>query len=302
MHVYVRYNKKHALLSSMIVVGGSSSRDLAKELAGILGCKYIQAATTRFPDGECYTRIDSDNLDDDVVIVQNTYPDGNLVEMFLLQDAVHRMGAKTITLVIPYFGYARQDRVFRPGEPESAKVMSKRLAMLADRVITVDIHKEDVLRFFDCETKDVKASSAIADYFKERDVDIVLSPDLGAKDRAKEVGVRMGKPYDHLEKTRISGTEVSIKPSKSNCKGKNVLIVDDIIATGGTIIAAAAQLKKEGVKNVYVACTHGVFVDGAVQKLTGSSLDGVLCCNTLENELSHISVAPIIAEALKSKR
>lgn len=286
----------------MIVVGGSSSRDLAKELAGILECKFIQAATTRFPDGECYTRIDSESLDDDVVIVQNTYPDGNVVEMFLIQDAVHRMGARSITLVIPYFGYARQDRVFRPGEPESAKVMSKHLGMLADRVITIDIHKEDVLRFFDCETMDLKASEAIADYFMDRDIDIVLSPDIGAKERAKEVAVRMGKTHDHLEKTRISGTEVHIKPSTLNCEGKNILIVDDIIATGGTIIAAAAQLKKEGVKSVYVACTHGVFVDGAVQKLTGSSLDGVLCCNTLENELSHISVAPIFANALRSKR
>ena len=107
----------------MIIVGGSSSRDLAKELASILGCQYIQAASTKFPDGENYTRIDCESLNDDVVIVQNTYPDSNMIEMFLLQDAVRRMGAKTITLVIPYFGYARQDRVFKPGEPESAKVM-----------------------------------------------------------------------------------------------------------------------------------------------------------------------------------
>ena len=120
----------------MIIVGGSSSRDLAKELAAILQCTYVQAATTRFPDGECYTRIDHKELDDDVVIVQNTYPDGNMIEMFLLQDAVRRLGAKTITLVIPYFGYARQDRVFKPGEPESARVVAEHLDMVCDRVIT----------------------------------------------------------------------------------------------------------------------------------------------------------------------
>ena len=151
----------------MIIVGGSSSRDLAKEMASILGCKYVQAASTRFPDGECYTRIDEESLDDDVVIVQNTYPNDNLIEMFLLQDAVHRMGAKKVTLVIPYFGYARQDRVFKPGEPESAKVMCRHLNMGCDRVITIDIHKEAVLDHFDCPHVDLKAASVIADYFKD---------------------------------------------------------------------------------------------------------------------------------------
>ena len=126
----------------MIVIGGSASMDLAKELASVMGCDYIQAATTTFPDGECYTRIDAEKLDDDVVIVQTTSPDSKLIELLLLQDAVRRLGAKSITLVIPYFGYARQDRVFKPGEPESAKVMCQHLDMNCDRVITVDIHKE----------------------------------------------------------------------------------------------------------------------------------------------------------------
>lgn len=286
----------------MIVVGGSSSRDLAKELAMILGCKYIQAATTRFPDGECYTRIDSESLHDDVVIVQNTYPDENIIEMFLLQDAVKRMGAKKITLVIPYFGYARQDRIFKPGEPESAKVMAKRLDMMCDRVVTIDIHKETVLKHFKARSKDLKASGAIADYFMDRGIDLVLSPDIGAAGRAKEVGTKMGVPFDHLEKKRISGTEVRIAPAHMDCMDKNVLIVDDIIATGGTIIAATEQLKEAGAKSVTVACTHGVFARNAMERLTGSTIDGVLCCNTIENEVSHISVAPIVADLLMRKR
>lgn len=286
----------------MIVVGGSSSRDLAKELAMILGCRYIQAATTRFPDGECYTRIDSDSLHDDVVIVQNTYPDENIIEMFLLQDAVKRMGAKKVTLVIPYFGYARQDRIFKPGEPESAKVMAKRLDMMCDRVVTIDIHKEAVLKHFKAKSKDLKASKAIADYFRDKGIDIVLSPDIGAADRAKDVGTQMGVPYDHLEKTRLSGTDVRIAPARMDCMNKNVLIVDDIIATGGTIIAATQQLKEAGAKSVTVACTHGVFAGNAMVRLTGSTIDGVLCCNTIENEVSHISVAPTVADLLKRKR
>ena len=283
----------------MIIVGGSSSKDLAKELARILDCKYVQALSTRFPDGECYTRIDEESLDDDVVIVQNTYPDPNLIEMILIQDVVKGLGAKTVTLVIPYFGYARQDRVFKPGEPESAKVMCQLLDRVCDRVITVDVHKEEMLRFFSCPSKDVKAAEAIADYFKDKKIDMVLSPDIGAAGRAKDVGTRMNVPYDHLQKTRLSGTEVRIQPASSTVDGKNILIVDDIIATGGTIIAATAQLKEAGAKSVTVACTHGVFVNNAIERLTGSSLDGVLCCNTLENGVSHISVASVIAKALK---
>ncbi|MDR3074959.1 MAG: ribose-phosphate diphosphokinase [Candidatus Methanoplasma sp.] len=285
----------------MIIVGGSSSKDLAKELSNALGCAYVQAATTRFPDGECYTRIDNESMNDDVVIVQNTYPDSNLIEMFLLQDAVKKLGAKRMTLVIPYFGYARQDRVFRPGEPESAKVMTKHLGMMCDRVFTVDIHKESILDYFECPHRDLKAAHAIADHFKGKNIDLVLSPDVGAKDRAKAVGERMDVPYDHLEKVRLSGSDVRISPAKMDCVGKNVLIVDDMISTGGTIVAAKQALREAGARSVSVACTHGLFVNNALERLTGNALEAVLCCNTLENEVSHISVAGIISEALGEK-
>lgn len=285
----------------MIIVGGSSSRELAKETATILDCPYVQAASMRFPDGECYTRIDNESLNDDVVVVQNTYPDTNMIEMFLLQNAVRNMGAKSITLVIPYFGYARQDRIFKPGEAESAKVMCQHLNMDCDRVITVDLHKESTLDHFTCAHKDLKAASSIADYFSTKNIDLVLSPDIGAAGRAKDVGERMGVPYDHLEKTRLSGSDVRISPASMDCKGKSVLIVDDMISTGGTIVAAKQALMEAGAKSVSVACTHGVFVNNALERLTGSSLDAVLCCNTLENKVSHISVASIIAEAIKEK-
>lgn len=283
----------------MIVIGGSASMDLAKELASVMGCDYIQAATTTFPDGECYTRIDAEKLDDDVVIVQTTSPDSKLIELLLLQDAVRRLGAKSITLVIPYFGYARQDRVFKPGEPESAKVMCQHLDMNCDRVITVDIHKEVVLNYFNHPHKDLKAAPVIAEYFKGKGIDMVLSPDIGAAGRAKMVGEVMGVPYDHLEKTRLSGTDVRIAPAKADVKGKKVLIVDDMISTGGTIIAAAYALREAGAAGISVACTHGVFVNNAIEKFTGSSLDALLSCNTLNNPVSHISVASLIAEAIK---
>jgi len=287
----------------MIVIGGSSSRDLAKELAMILECKCILASSTRFPDGECYTRIEGESLHDDVVIVQNTYPDTSIIEMLLIQDAAKRMGAKKITLVIPYFGYARQDRIFKPGEPESAKVMARHLSLACDRVITIDIHKETVLKNFKCPATDLKASGAIAEYFADKGIDIVLAPDAGAADRARDIGERMKLPYDHLEKIRISGTEVKIAPARMDCAGKNILIVDDIIATGGTILAATIQLKAAGAESVSVACTHGVFTGDSIQRLTGSQVDVLLSCNTLESKVSNISVAgTVAAELMKGKK
>ena len=127
----------------------------------------------------------------------------------------------------------------------------------------------------------------------------MFSPDIGAAGRAKDVGERLGVPYDHLEKTRLSGTEVRIKPANSDCTGKNVLIVDDMISTGGTIVTATRQLKEAGAKTVSVACTHGVFVNNALDRLEGSNIDGVYCANTLPSKVSKISIAKIIAKALR---
>ncbi len=283
----------------MIVIGGSSSVGLARDVAKLLGCEFIQASTTRFPDGECYTRLDRESIDSDAVIIQNTYPDGNLIEMLLIRDAAITLGAKRITMVIPYFGYARQDRLFKPGEPMSARVMCDILDRICDKVITIDLHKESTLDNFTHAHKDLKAAGPIAEYFKGKGIDMVLSPDIGASARAKDVGDRLGVPYDHLEKTRLSGTEVRIAPAKADCAGKRILIVDDMISTGGTIIAAAAALKQAGAVSVSVACTHGVFVNNAIENLRGSQLEKVLCCNTIDTMFSEISVAGIIADELR---
>ncbi len=283
----------------MIIIGGSSSVGLAKDVAKALGCEFIQASTTRFPDGECYTRLDRESIDGDAVIIQNTYPDGNLIEMLLIRDAAITLGAKRVTMVIPYFGYARQDKLFKPGEPMSAKVMCDILDRICDKVITVDLHKESTLDNFTHAHVDLKAAGPIAEYFRDKGIDMVLSPDIGASARAKDVGDRLGVPYDHLEKTRLSGTEVRIAPAKADCTGKRILIVDDMISTGGTIIAAAAALKQAGALSVSVACTHGVFVNNAIENLRGSQLERVLCCNTIDTAFSEISVAGIIADELR---
>jgi ribose-phosphate pyrophosphokinase len=282
----------------MKVLCGSTSKSLATDLANKLETVCIQATTKHFPDSEGYVRIEEEHLDKEIVIVQNTYPDSNLVELFLLQDAARGLGAEKITTVVPYFGYGRQDRRFNPGEALSAQVMLKHLAVDTDRLFTIDLHKPDILRWFTKPgAKDITATTAIGNYFANNEVDLVLAPDKGASQRAAEVAHVLGCANDHLTKTRLSGSEVVIQPSRLDARGKTVLIVDDIISTGGTIIAATNELKRIGAKKVFAVCTHGLFIGGALDKLR-SVCDRVISTNTLENEVSMISVAEEVAKVL----
>lgn len=282
----------------MIVVGGSSSRMLAQDLAKELECRYLQAHTSHFPDGECYVRIEEEGIDDEVMIVQSSHPDQNLVELLLLQDAAMGLGAKRITSVVPYFGYARQDERFKRGEALSAKVMVKMVEMFSRRFITVDVHKPIVLDWFRGDAYDVHAAPSIGAFFKDSGVDMVLAPDEGALQRAREVASVIGVEWDYLEKTRLSGEVVRMAPKTLDAKDKNTLIVDDIISTGGTIEAAANQLKIMGAKSVTAVCTHGLFAKGALDRLR-KCCNAVYSTNTIEGEVSVISVAQQIAKALR---
>lgn len=282
----------------MKILCGTSSQHLANDLAIKLNAECIHANARRFPDGEGYVRIERESLDKEVVIVQNTYPDNNLVELLLLIDAARGLGAEKVTCAIPYFGYARQDRRFNPGEALSAQVMLRHLEMEADRIITIDLHKPEILNWVTrIPSKDLHAEPAIGRFFKSAEVNLVLAPDKGAARRAEEVGGMLHVEHDHLVKTRLSGSEVKITPSQIDARDKSVLIVDDIISTGGTIIAATNELKRLGAKSVTAACTHGLFIAGALDKLK-MTCDRVVSTNTLESEVSKISVAEEIAKTL----
>jgi ribose-phosphate pyrophosphokinase len=282
----------------MLVIGGSSSTKLAQDLAVELNAEYLPSGTKRFPDGECFLRLEKESVDGDVVIVQNSSPDGNLVELFLLQDAAYALGAKRIINVIPYFGYARQDERFNKGEPLSARVMVDHISLNCDKVVLVDIHNIDIMDWFDeAEVVNTYASPAIGRYFKESGVDLVLAPDQGALQRAHLVAEVLGCESDYMIKTRLSSTQVHMAPKTIDCNNKKVLIVDDIIATGGTIVAATEELKRAGARSVYAACTHGMFIGGALDRLK-KYCDKVVCANTLESEVSVVSVAPEVAKAI----
>lgn len=283
----------------MIIISGSSSRCLSEDLAHELDAEVVHASIKRFPDDECYVRIERDSLDREAVIVQNSYPDRAIIELFLLQDAAMGLGVEKLIAVIPYFGYARQDKRFNPGEAVSARVMAQHIQLNSSMVITVDIHTPSILEWFDrAEAIEVSAATSIGKYFTGWGIDTVLAPDKGAAGRAEKVASIIGAEWDHLVKTRISGREVKVAPKKLDVSGKKVLIVDDIISTGGTIMAATSQLKQNGAEEVIAACTHGLFVGGALEKLK-EVCDEVISTNTIESEVSKISVAPQVAEILK---
>jgi ribose-phosphate pyrophosphokinase len=282
----------------MYILGGTSAQHIATNLAKELQQPLLHTTFKRFPDDEFYIRILDPLEGEDVIIVQTAYPDSKIIELLLMQDALREAGAKKITVILPYFGYSRQDKKFEEGEAISARAIAEHISVQADSVITVDPHKEHILRFFTVPAYSCSAVSTIAQYLKEKNIDFVLAPDKGAKDRAKEAATFIDCQYDYLEKTRIDGTTVKITPKKLDARNKHVAIIDDIISTGGTMANSIKELKKQGAKKVFVACTHGLFIGGAKEKLLSAGCDEIISTDTIENEFSKVSVAHCIAETL----
>ena len=280
-----------------LLVGGTANPALTARLAAATGWDVAPREVRRFPDGEVYARLLEDAKGRDVAIVQSTHPNDNLVELLLLQDAAREVGARHITSIIPYFGYARQDRAFQSGEAVSSRAVARAIATTADRVVTVDPHKADVLTFF-ANGGGVSAVPALAEQLGAWGVDCILAPDRGARDRAATAAGQLGIACDHLEKTRLSATEVRMQAKDLDVAGQRVAILDDMIASGSTMMTAAAQLKEQGATRVYAACTHGLFTDGAVARLRAAGIDRVLCTDTLETAgCDVVSAAPAIAAA-----
>ncbi len=284
----------------MLITSGREKIATARKVAEIIDARFIDPEIKRFPDDELYVRLDTGDeagIDDDVVLINNTYPDGDLVETLLLLGLLKDLGAESTTLVIPYFGYARQDKRFKAGEAVSACSILEYLGHRADRLITIDLHAPSVLDSFPGEVLDITAMHALANRFGGEGVDMVLAPDKGALARAETVAKDLQVEWDHLEKTRLSGTEVVMKPKELDAGGKRVLIVDDIISTGGTIMRAAGQLKEQGASWVGAASTHGLYTGGAIPKLR-DACDLVVSTDSLESETSEVEIADVIADAL----
>jgi len=283
----------------MYVVGGSASPSLSKELAKCLKAKLAKVEIERFPDNECYVRIDNDLSDEDVFLVQTSWPDNNIVELLLLQDAIKEFEVSSLTTVVPYFGYARQDKQFKPGEPISARAVARAIQMNTDEFVTVDVHALSVIDWFDSiSAHNVAAYPQIGKHLKGKGIELILSPDEGRADNAKRVADVVNCESDYLVKERIDGDTVKVAPKNLDAKGKKVAIVDDIISTGGTIVKAAEQLRGQGAAKIFAVCTHGVFAGNAIPRLE-AVCDEICTTDTIENPKTCITVAPEIARIAK---
>ena len=282
----------------MYIISGTASKTVAEDLSRELKAPLAEMISKRFPDNEMYIQIIDKIAGEHVVIVQTTYPDPNIVELFLLQNAVEEANAKKITVVIPYFGYARQDTKFKEGEPISAKAIANLVSLSADNVITVDPHKEHILDFFSTSAVSCSAVPELSKYLKQKNIDMVLAPDKGALERAKQAAKIIGCDFDYMEKTRIDGTTIKIKPKNLDAKNKNVAIIDDIISTGGTMAKSIKELKKFGAKKVFVSCTHGLFAGDAIKKLTSAGCDEIISTDTIASSYSKVKIAPCVSELI----
>lgn len=282
----------------VLLVPGPRSPLLGERLGRALGCPLAQVEHKHFPDGEVYVRIATPLKGQDVVLVQTTWPNDALVQLLLLLDAVRRREARHVTVVVPYFAYARQDRVFLEGEPVSSEAMLRLVAEGADRIVTVDLHRPATLQTVKAEGANVSAVPAIADHFKALPPQVVLAPDKNALDRAKEAAGLLGAEVDHLVKKRVAADTVEITTHDLEVAGLRVLIIDDIISTGGTMVAACQELRRQGAASVSAACTHGLFAPGALDKLHIAGFEQVVATDTIEGPASAVSVAGELARVL----
>ena len=285
----------------MHVIGGSASTALAERISRELGnAPFGIPFTKRFPDGELYLRVGGRLEGDDVVVVQSTRTDQDLLELLLLEDAVREAGARRTFVVVPYFAYARQDRRFFPGEPVSARALSRHVELDADAVITVDLHSATTLSHFSKPAFEASGIPALARLLKERPVDLLVSPDKGGVERTKRMAQLLDRPWFALDKKRIDSDRVELSlphGSPPALAGKHVVLLDDVITTGGTIVEAARLLKRNGVGAVTAACTHGLFLRDAFERIKAVT-DEVLSTDTLLNPAEKGSVAPDVAQIL----
>jgi ribose-phosphate pyrophosphokinase len=286
----------------MKIIGGSGSKLLAARVAELTGLSQVDAEIKRFPDTECYVRVKEGLSGEEVVIIQTTFPDENLLELVFLQNVVRQEKPSRITTIIPYYAYARQDKIFKPGELLSAKTVAKLLQNSSDEMLILNPHKPWIADFFDKPVKILSSSSEIADYLKSRGVELVVGPDINASMFAEEIAESVGCDWDWLEKKRISSHEVILGKKEINAKGKRVAIVDDIISTGGTLTKAIEVLKSSGAREVLACCVHGLFINRAVERLKNAGCAEIISTDTVESEYSKISVAKTITEALSPKR
>ena len=289
---------------------GNANPALAKEICDYLGLPLGEAFVGRFNNGEVQIMIDESVRGKDVFIIQPTsYPvNDNLMELMVMADALKRASARHITAVVPYYGYARQDRKTRGREPITAKLVANLMQTSGiTRLVTIDLHAGQIQGFFDVPVDHLYGASILAKYINEKNLEdvIVVSPDLGGVTRARDLADRIGAPIAIIEKKRPEPGVAKVMNLIGDVKGKNCIIVDDIVDTAGSLVEGAKALEVFGAKSVMAAVTHAVLTDPASERIANSNIKELIVTNTMplpENcklpNVTQLSVAPLLGEAI----
>ncbi len=288
----------------MIVISGPASRSLGQKVAKILKAQTVDVNVKTFPDGEYCLRFEGDLNGEKVVVVQSTGPpqDTNILQLLVMVDAAKDLGAKKVTAVVPYLAFARQDKRFLPGEAVSVATFVKLIeACGTDQFLTVNIHAKDILKRFSIPTENLSAITSLAEHFKTQGLDgaFSLSPDKGAIGLAEEANQVLGGGCGWLRKERNRFTgEIQVEEKSFDVEGRDVIVFDDIISTGGTIAKAVKMLKTQGARRVYAACVHPLLIGEAKKKIIESGAEEIVGTDSVPSSVKAVSLAPLIAEAL----
>ena len=295
------------------VFSGRSHESLTSEICSYLGVEPGHATLYSFSDGETYVQIDENVRGADVFIIQPTCPpsvNDHLMELLIMLDAFKRSSAKRVTAVLPYYGYARQDRKDKPRVPITAKLAADLISTAgADRVLTLDLHAAQIQGFFNIPVDHLFAAPVIVGHLKSLELDdlTIVSPDAGGVERARAYAKRLGASLAIIDKRRFAKNQTEVMNIIGEVEGRNVFIVDDIIDTAGTLIHSVTALREKGAKSISAACTHAVLSGPAVQRINTSDLLQVVTTNSIplhEKEadcpkLKSLSIGPLLAEAIK---
>ncbi|MFA5314539.1 MAG: ribose-phosphate pyrophosphokinase [Candidatus Omnitrophota bacterium] len=299
-------------MNKLEIFSGNANKGLAEEIAKELGKKLGGMMVERFSEGEIRVKIDDNVRGKDVFVIQPTCPppNENLMELLIIIDALKRASAGRITAVVPYYGYARQDRKDQPRVPISAKLVANLLTVAgASRILTMDLHAGQIQGFFDIPLDHLFAVNVFVEYITSKlklENYVVVSPDVGGIKTARAYAKRLGVGLAIVDKRRISPEKAEAMNILGEVEGKNAILVDDLIATGGSLIEAANALRRAGVKKIYAAVVHGVLSGDAVKKIEGSILEQLIITNTIptderkaSSKIKVLSVASLLAEAIK---
>jgi len=295
---------------SLKIFSGNASRLLAEKIVSYLNVPLGDSSIKYFSDGEIWVKYNENVRGCDVFIVQSTYsPANNFLELLIMIDTARRSSARRITAVIPYFGYARQDRKDQPRVAITAKLVANLITTAgADRVLTMDLHAPQIQGFFDIPVDHLYSSPILVEYYKEKDFKdlVVLSPDIGGVKIARAYAKRLHVPLAIVDKRRPKPDESEVMTLIGSVKNKNILIIDDIVDTAGTMIHAAEKAFSEGAKNIYVGCTHAILSGDAIERIKKSNCTEIVVMDTVPldrhkqiDKIKILSVANLFGNAIR---